>query len=142
EGELELHHDALVLRLRFDRIDRYEDGSVAILDYKTGAAKQLLRRDGTVREAQLFVYAAATAEHVAMLALANLDSRDVGFSGAGRGFTDAATWPELLDAVKTEIRAACDDFVAGDVRLMAEQGAGKARYLNVLSRYTELHRDR
>jgi probable DNA repair protein len=142
EGELELQHDTLALKLRFDRIDRYDDGSIAILDYKTGAAKQLLLRDGSVKEPQLFVYAAATDELVAMLALANLDSREVGFSGAGRGFTDEDSWPELLDAVRSEINVACDDLIAGDVRIVAEQGAGKARRLNVLSRYTELHRDR
>ncbi len=142
EGELELHREALVLRLRFDRLDRYDDGSIAILDYKTGAARQLLLRDGTVKETQLFVYAAATDEPVAMLALANLDSREVGFSGAGRGFTDEDAWPELLDAVTSQIQTACDDLIAGDVRLVAQQGAGKARHLNVLSRYTELHRDR
>ena len=90
----------------------------------------------------MFVYAAAADEPVAMLALANLDSRDTGFSGAGRGFTDEAAWPELLAAVGREIDAACDAFEAGDVRIVAEQGAGSARRLNVLSRYTELRRDR
>ena len=77
-----------------------------------------------------------------MLALANLDSREVGFSGAGRGFTDDDAWPGLLDTVRSAIETACDELVAGDVRIVAEQGAGSARHLNLLSRYTELHRDR
>ena len=76
-----------------------------------------------------------------MLALANLDPRDTGFSGAGRGFTDEAAWPELLTVVGEQINAACDDLVAGDVRVIAEQGAAKARQLNLLSRYTELRHD-
>ncbi|MBT8081247.1 MAG: PD-(D/E)XK nuclease family protein [Gammaproteobacteria bacterium] len=140
EGELEFRRGPLRLQLRFDRIDRFADGSIGIIDYKTGAARTLLLRDGTVKEAQLFVYAMASDEPVAMLALANLDARETGFSGAGRGFTDEAQWPGLLAAIGAEIVAACDDLVAGDVRIVAEQGAARARGLNVLSRYTELRR--
>jgi probable DNA repair protein len=140
EGELEFRRGPMRLQLRFDRIDRFNDGSIGIIDYKTGAARTLLQRDGTVREAQLFVYALASDEPVAMLALANLDARETGFSGAGRGFTDEAKWPDLLAAVGTEIETSCNDLVTGDVRIVAEQGVGKARGLNVLSRYTELRR--
>ena len=142
EGEMEFRSGKLRLSLRFDRIDRYDDDSIAIIDYKTGAARQLLLRNGTVKEAQLFVYAAATQERVAMLALANLDARDTGFSGAGRGFTDEADWPELLARVGGEISAACEDFIAGDVRLLAEPTTGRERALDILSRYSELRRDR
>ena len=141
EGELEFERGALRLKLRFDRIDRYADGSIGIIDYKTGAARQLLLRDGTVKEVQLFVYAAATDEPVAMLALANLDPRDTGFNGAGRGFTDEGSWQGLLEAVTGDIDAACTQLVAGDVRVIAGQGASKARQLNLLSRYTEMRHD-
>ena len=141
EGELELRRGALRLELRFDRIDRFADGGVAIIDYKTGAAKQLMQKNGSVNEAQLFVYARACEEPVVALALANIDARETGFSGAGRGFTDEAQWPALLAAIGAEIDRACDELAAGDVRLIAEQGAAKARHLNLLSRYTELRRD-
>lgn len=142
EGQLELQRGPLRLKLRFDRIDRYADGGVAIIDYKTGAAKQLLQRNGSVNEAQLFVYARACDEPVVALVLANIDARETGFSGAGRGFTDEAEWPGLLELVGAEIDRACDELTAGDVRLVAEQGAARARPLNLLSRYTELRRDR
>lgn len=138
EGEMEFVRGALRLQLRFDRIDRYPDGSIAILDYKTGAAKKLLRRDGTVNEAQLFVYAAAANVPVAALALINIDSREISFSGAGRGFTDETVWPQLLETVCNEIERACENFIAGDVRIIANQGVTSARRLNLLSRYTEL----
>ena len=98
-------------------------------------------RDGTVKEPQLFVYAGATREPVAMLALANVNPREPGFSGAGRGFTDEADWPALLASTSGAISAACDDLIAGDVRIVADQGATSARSLNILSRYTELRRD-
>ncbi len=141
EGELTFAYADLQLRLRFDRIDRFADGGIAIIDYKTGRAKQLVSRDGSVRQAQLFVYAMAADAPVVMLALGNIDFREAGFSGAGRGFTDEADWPDFLAAVEDEIRIACDRLLAGDVSLLAAQGAGSARQLNLLSRYTELRHE-
>ncbi len=141
EGDLEFRHGQLRLDLRFDRIDRYPDGSIAILDYKTGNPRQLLLLDGSVKDPQLFVYASATSESVSMLALANVNAREPGFSGAGRGFTDDEEWPGLLAATRATISAACDDLIAGDVRIVADQGAASARPMNLLSRYTELRRD-
>ena len=90
---------------------------------------------------QLFVYASATDVPVSALALVNVDSREVAFDGAGRGYTDVDVWPELLQAVKADIAAACTDLSKGDVRINIEQGAKSARPLNLLSRYTELRRD-
>ncbi|MDJ0709713.1 MAG: PD-(D/E)XK nuclease family protein [Woeseiaceae bacterium] len=141
EGELTFVYNQLHLRLRYDRIDQYDDDSIAIIDYKTGSTKQLVGRDGSVRQAQLFVYAMAADATVSMLALANIDSRDAGFSGVGRGFTSDAEWPDFLRAVEDEISAACDRLLAGDVRLLAPQGAASARRLNLLSRYTELRHE-
>ena len=43
-----------------------------------------------------------------------------------------------ITGISEEINNACDNLVAGDVRLIAEQGATDARPLNLLSRYTEL----
>ena len=141
EGELEFRHGPLSLKLRFDRIDRLPDGGVAIIDYKTGKAKKLLKRDGSVDEAQLFVYAAACDEPVLALALANIDTRETGFSGAGRGYSDEDEWPQLLSDIGQEISRACDELIAGDVRIIERQGAASARRLNLLSRYTELRDD-
>ena len=141
EGEITFEHGNLLLQLRYDRIDRFADGGIAIIDYKTGRAKRLVGNDGTVRQAQLFVYAMAAEAPVMMLALGNLDSREAGFSGVGRGFTDEQQWPEFLAAVEDDIRDACDRLLAGDVSLLAAQGAGNARNLNLLSRYTELRHE-
>ncbi len=141
EGKLVFVHRNLNLRLRYDRIDQYDDDSIAIIDYKTGTAKQLVQRDGTIRQVQLFVYALAADAQVNMLALANVDSRDAGFSGVGRGFTEETEWPEFLRTVEGEVRRACDGLLAGDVRLLAPQGAASARRFNLLSRYTELRHE-
>ena len=127
--------------MRFDRIDEFSDGHIEILDYKSGAKKRLLNSDEEAHEIQLFVYACAATATVAALALVNIDSREIAFDGAGRGYTDEAEWPALLQKIKDEIGVACDDLAAGDVRLSIEQGVQAARRLNLLSRFTELRRD-
>ena len=141
EAKIEYVAGHIRLPLRFDRIDRFDDASIAILDYKSGSRKKLLNRDREAEEIQLFVYAAAVDAPVSMLSLVNVDSREIAFDGAGRGFSDVDEWPELLSRIKAEISVACDDLANGDVRINSEQGIKSARSLNVLTRYTELQRD-
>lgn len=141
EGKFEFVAGNIRLPLRFDRIDSFDDGSIAILDYKTGSKKTLVNRSNEAQDIQLFVYACATDVPVSALALVNIDSREVGFDGVGRGYSDVDTWQELLDQIKAAIASACNDISSGDVRINIEQGITLARPLNLLSRYTELRRD-
>jgi RecB family exonuclease len=141
EGEFEFVAGSIRLPLRFDRIDTFDDGSIAILDYKTGAKKQLLNKDREPQEIQLFVYANATDANVSALALVNIDSREIEFTGAGCGYGDEESWPELLQSIEQQIEDACKNLAAGDVRINIEQGVQSARALNLLSRYTELRRE-
>jgi hypothetical protein len=78
---------------------------------------------------------------VSALALVNVDTREIGFDGAGLGYTDMDAWPELLQQIKDRIAVACGEMAAGDVRINIEQGVKTARPLNLLSRYTELRHD-
>jgi len=141
EAKIEFVAGHIRLPLRFDRIDRFDDESIAILDYKSGSRKKLLNRNGEAEEIQLFVYAAAVDAPVSMLSLVNVDSREIVLDGAGRGFSDIDEWPELLSRIKSEVAVACADLAKGDVRINSEQGIKSARPLNVLTRYTELRRD-
>lgn len=141
EQQVDFSQSAVRLNLRVDRIDRMGDGSLAILDYKTGARKNFLRSDGQPSEIQLVAYASAVDEAVASLALINIDSREISFSGAGRDYTNGDDWPGLLREWQQLVREACDDMSQGDVRINGMQGVLDARYLNLLSRYTELRRD-
>jgi ATP-dependent helicase/nuclease subunit B len=141
EGKFEFVAGHIRLPLRFDRIDSVADSGIAILDYKTGARKQLLNRKKEVQEIQLFVYACATEAPVSALALVNVDSREIAFDGAGLGYTDVDEWPDLLKQIKEQISNACDEISSGDVRLNIQQGIKSARPLNLLTRYTELRRD-
>lgn len=141
EQQVDFSESAVRLQLRVDRIDRMPDGSLAILDYKTGAKRNFLQTDGQPAEIQLVAYANALDEPVSALALVFIDSRELTFSGAGRAYTDEAEWPEMLKRWQQLVRDACDEMSQGDVRVNALQGTKDARYLNLLSRYTELRRD-
>jgi len=128
------------LQLRIDRIDRLNDGTLAILDYKTGARRNFLDVNGQPKEFQLVVYAMALDDTVSALALVSVDSREICFSGAGSGYDTKEDWRASLDGWKDVVRTACRDMSAGDVRLNAMQGVKDARPFNLLSRYTELLR--
>ncbi len=141
EQQIDFSAAAVNLSLRVDRIDRMADGSLAILDYKTGSKKNFLRSDGQPGEIQLVAYASALDEPVAALALVYIDSREMTFSGAGRGYTEETEWPDLLRGWQQLVQRACDEMSLGDVRVNAVQGAQDARYLNLLSRYTESRRN-
>ena len=141
EQQIDFAAAAVRLSLRVDRIDRMADGSLAILDYKTGSKKNFLRSDGRPGEIQLVAYASAVDTPVASLALVYIDSREMVFSGAGRAYTDEEEWPGLLRDWQQLVQRACDEMSAGDVRVNAAQGVQEARYLNLLSRFTESRRD-
>ncbi|MCH9693721.1 MAG: PD-(D/E)XK nuclease family protein [Gammaproteobacteria bacterium] len=141
EGKFEFVAGKIHLPLRFDRIDALDGDCIAILDYKTGAKKTLLNRKNEVQELQLFVYACATDANVSALALVNIDSREIDFDGAGKGYRTEEDWPQLLAAVKSEIAVACASLEAGDVRINVQQGVQAARPFNLLTRYTEVISD-
>jgi ATP-dependent helicase/nuclease subunit B len=141
EGEFEFVAGHVRLPLRFDRMDTLDDNGVAILDYKTGSKKRLINRSGEAQEIQLFVYAAATDAPVSALALVNVDTREISFDGAGLGYTKSDEWPDLLQQIKDQVYAACNEMASGDVRINIAQGIKSARPLNILSRFTELRHD-
>ena len=141
ERKVELAEAGVGIELRIDRVDRLEDGRLVIIDYKTGAEKKLLDSTGAPREVQLVAYACAIEEPVAALALANVDSRVVGFQGAGEGFRALDDWDGQLAAWKDLVREACHRIAAGDVRISKRQSIEEARSLNLLTRFTELRNE-
>ena len=141
EREVEFAEAGVCLKLRVDRIDSLGDERIAILDYKTGAEKKLLTSRGEPKEIQLVAYACAVDEPVAALALVNVDSRTIGFNGAGTGYTDPENWPDQLAEWSELVRRACAELTAGDVRIDMIQAVADARPLNLLTRFTELRND-
>lgn len=141
EETLEVSISGIDLRLRCDRIDRFEDGPVLILDYKTGANKKFLDGQGDPHDIQLVVYACAVNDAVAGMGLYNVDSRLVAIDGAGRSMMSTQDWEQTLTRWKTDVATAAREFQQGDVRVNAWQTIKDARPLSLLSRFAELRRD-
>ena len=132
------------LGLRVDRIDRLADGSLLIIDYKTGRPRNLLNKDGDPVDLQLVVYAEAIEEAVGGLALINIDSRSIIYKGTGGSVHwDAARqdqWPQRLAAWRDEVQQALREIAAGDVRINLLLTADEGRPLGILSRLEEYKR--
>lgn len=143
EERLEFEHAGLLLTLRADRIDRLGDGSLAIIDYKSGRPRKLLGSDGEPNEPQLLVYAAATAEPVGALVLVNINRRAIDYNGAGAEWrnVDPALWIETLGAWKAHVYSPLESIARGDVRLNLHPGSASSQ-LDVLSRIEEERRAR
>jgi probable DNA repair protein len=132
------------LKLRIDRIDRLVDGSMFIIDYKTGSPRSLLNRDGEPTDMQLIVYADALDTRIGGIAFVNIDSRSISYKGTGGSVPlDTArqdTWEERLEAWREEVHEALREIATGDVRVNLLLTAEEGRPLGILSRLEELKR--
>lgn len=124
----------LTLEMRPDRVDRLADGSLAVIDYKTGASAEVKAwLDERPRLPQLPAYVQALgAANVGAVAFARVRSGDTGYAGVARDETafpalrvpgsrgllrDYGTWDELLGAWQRRLEALAAEYAAGDARL-------------------------
>ena len=148
EEQIGFSHDGVELDLRIDRADRLQDGSLLIIDYKTGAPRNLLDKDGDLAEIQLVVYSmaleAATDYVTGGVALVNLNRRSVDYRGVGAGVEwgslDETAWERALSRWQADVREALEEMARGDARVTLIPGGGSHGQLDVLSRYEELRR--
>jgi ATP-dependent helicase/nuclease subunit B len=125
---------ALSLELRPDRVDRLADGSLAVIDYKTGASAEVKSwLDERPRLPQLPAYVHALGpQRVGAVAFARVRSGDTGYAGVARdgelfpglkvpgsrggprGYDD---WEQLLAEWRRRLEALAAEYVAGDARL-------------------------
>jgi ATP-dependent helicase/nuclease subunit B len=141
EQSLVVTMSGVTLGFRIDRLDRLSDGSLVILDYKTGTKKRLLDRDREPTQLQLIVYACAIDEEVSGMGLFNIDSRSIDIDGAGRTFSSTDTWVDDLSRWKLRAENAAAGIQSGDVRVNMSQGGDATRPLGLLSRVEELRHD-
>jgi hypothetical protein len=128
------------LTLRHDRLDGGDDGSVMILDYKTGTRKKFLEK-GAPRDYQLVVYAATAGDCVSDIGLYNVDRREVGIDGVGRTLSDDEGFADRLASWIGTVELAAAGLRKGDVRVNIAQPGADARWHGLLSRFQELVRD-
>ena len=141
ENAVDAEINGIRLHLRYDRVDRVDGDQLVILDYKTGAPKRLLDRDGNPKEMQLVTYACAITDAIAGIGLVNIDTRDIAIDAAGRTFTPDLDWDAALSRWQEQVRDAAGEIRNGDVRINALQSIQDARPLSLLSRFRELRRD-
>ena len=142
EKSIRLLRHGVDLDLKIDRIDRLEDGTLVVADYKTGLVKSFLDKNGEPKELQLVVYAAAVNEPVGALVLINVDGRDIVYRGAGAEWdrVPPEQWQGRLDRWKRPVDDALLEIAAGSVQLNTALPADESRPLAVLSRVEEVKR--
>lgn len=119
------------VRVRIDRIDRMDDGSVAILDYKTG---RNVSRPGwfksRLQDPQLPLYlldAGIRATSLVIVAIAADAVRYLGvwpdpdmFPGRPLALPEGRSWDAQRDLWRRQIEALVDEFGRGDVRIFVD----------------------
>ena len=145
ELALPIERHRVVLDLRVDRIDRLDDGSYLIADYKTGAVKNFLDKDGDPVEWQLVLYAMAAQREVGGLVLINIDSRTIAYKGTGSSVPwnpmEAGLWNERCNLWQQRVDQELARFAAGDVRIHVNLPRQQSKALNILSRVEELRHE-
>jgi hypothetical protein len=124
----------LELALRIDRIDRLQDGNLAVIDYKTGAdAEPEAWLGERPRLPQLPLYAEAVGPaRVSAVAFGRVRAGETGYVGLARdagalpGLKDPSTkswprdyssWSELQGAWERRLRVLAEEYAQGEARL-------------------------
>lgn len=138
------------VRLRIDRVDRLDDGSIAILDYKAG---RKVARPGwfqpRLEDPQLPLYLLDASDHtrsLVIVALAGEDGPryiglwddDAHFPGRAVTLPDGRDWHAQCRVWRRQLESLVDEFVSGDVRVFSDRPALAKEAYAPLSRFHEL----
>ena len=149
EERRKIRLDSWLIRARIDRVDRLSDGSIAVLDYKTGryAGKPDWFGD-RLQDTQLPLYALELGERVSAAVIAGLREPNVSYRGVWRD-PDAfpgrpeklpveRSWQAQIDVWRDQLATLAREYADGDTRVF-ESGldAVKGSYAP-LSRVYEL----
>jgi len=92
--------DKLKLRLRVDRVDQLHNGSLIIIDYKTGTASEREWLKEAFTEPQLPIYCLLFPNQVVALAFASLKPEDMKFKGIAVETMELPGMPKQKDVSK------------------------------------------
>ncbi len=132
-----------VINVRIDRVDRLQDGTHAILDYKSGRAMSPDWDAERTTHTQLLVYLQAAGVPVSALAVAHLDPKSVVFKGIGDqdsrlpGVTAAGDWAMQLAGWREQVAQLAGDFVRGEARVDPVDGACDYCHLHAFCRIAD-----
>ena len=148
-----LQVEGLSLTLRPDRIDEFEDGRRAVIDYKTRAPSRARWLGERPQEPQLPLYSLldSAIQGIAYAELSASDpvqfvtlGEDLGFrKGDGKSLKQqtrsiAATWPELVAQWEASLQQLAAEFLAGHAAVSPQPGACDYCELPSLCRINEL----
>jgi probable DNA repair protein len=123
EAKEDIDIGGLTLSGRIDRMDKLEDGTHAIIDYKTGRVSRSAWLGDRPDEPQLPLYVVAAKEDVTAVAYAALRPGEMKFSGYGLakdqipGVQAATSWSGLVMTWKRDLEKLASDFAAGEARV-------------------------
>jgi len=153
EKVLQIKVGGLEIRTRIDRIDELDDGSCAVIDYKTGRADPLQWLEDRITEPQLPIYCLGLSHDrvgAAMFAVVRSKQKESGFCGLAR---DMSGWPEarsrkldarleergwdtfgeVLEHWQTSLPALGDAFARGDAQVDPVDAELACRYCDLMS---------
>jgi len=147
-GELEI-------TIKLDRVDRLGDGRLAVLDFKTGAAKTGDWCGQRIRDAQMPLYAISRAAAPAAVAVISVKSGEVGYKGVGVEKDVLGTgpavkvsqpdtryfngWDDLMQAWRSQLHTLALNFKGGAAPVTPDREACRYCDLETLCRINELH---
>ena len=142
----------LPLTLRIDRIDELSDGSILLIDYKTGESKPRNWCGDRPKEPQLPLYAISSRKQTAAVSFAQINVKAAEFRGISRGEKPAPgvspasqqrldlpeDWPQLLAHWRNVLENLAVDFMQGKTPVDPVDGtAYNYTGLEPLNRYFE-----
>ncbi|MDA1370071.1 MAG: PD-(D/E)XK nuclease family protein [Proteobacteria bacterium] len=151
--------EGLTLNLKIDRIDRLGDGSIAVMDYKTGKYTPTRQSwlEARPEDMQLPLYYTVTAEQqsaeVSAVTIAHINAGNIAYSGlAARNNFDSAlkpidedaklatTWSAVTEQWENQVRSLAREFIQGQAQVMPARGFHSCQYcgLQPLCRIQEL----
>ncbi len=146
--ELETAHRVQVagalINVRIDRVDRLDDGTHAILDYKSGRAVTPDWEVERTTHPQLLVYLLAAGVPVSALAVAHLDPKSVVFKGIGDqdgrlpGIKGGGDWAAQQSAWRQQVAELAGDFVRGQASVDPAQRACDYCHLHAFCRIADV----
>jgi RecB family exonuclease len=121
EREVTVDLSGLPLNVRIDRIDRINNGSLILIDYKSGKQSKTKLECPRPEEPQLLVYAAAKGAEVEGVFFGQLRPRELRLPGIARDRHIKGPqiqvlgdkWDEMMEAARLEVARIAQDFLDG-----------------------------
>jgi RecB family exonuclease len=145
EQKTEVRIGDVAIACRLDRLDELGDGTLALIDYKTGTSRKKSHwLDERLASTQLPLYALDIGSRLSALLTVALGGETIAYRGVAlrpdlvaddlQAVSDAAAWTMLLDRWRTQIHALVEQYVAGDVRVYVEDWSDAKREYAPLTR--------